>query len=118
MFFNVGTIRTAFQQLDQKLTPVKIHQFWTKVRATALTKARKVRNTYSKISDVGTKLLPMAQTAATVMRYGPEVLGFESARKGLGRYTTSAQIKPKYDWSDVYDLNSLLKGQYFFSRYK
>ena len=71
-------------------------------------------------------------TAATAMGYGPEVVGFETARKGLdmvnnakntvdslrnqGRAFTAggippAQIKPKYDYSDVYNLNSLFKGQ-------
>ena len=28
-------------------------------------------------------MLPIAETAATTMGYGPEVSGFESARKGL-----------------------------------
>ena len=76
----------------------------------------------------------MAETAATAMGYGPEVLGFESAQKGLdminlnnakntvdslrnqGRVFTAggvppARIKPKYDFSDIYNLNSLFKGQ-------
>ena len=85
-----------------------------------------------KISDVGNKLLPMAETVATGLGYGPEVLGFEAARKGLdminnaksnvdtlrnqGRVFTSgdmpkSEIKPRYDYSDVYNLNSLFKGQ-------
>ena len=93
---------------------------------------RKVSNTSDKILDVGNKLLPMAETAASAMGYGPEVLGFEGVRKGLdmvnsakndvdtlrsqGRaftagYIPPAQIKPKYDYSDVYNLNSLFKGQ-------
>ena len=131
MVFNVGKIRTTMQQLGQKLTPDKIHQFGTKVRDTALTIGRKVSNTLGKIGDVGNKLLPMAETAATAMGYGPEVLGFETARKGLdmvnnakntgdslrnqGRAFTAGgipptQIKPKYDYSDVYNLNSLFKG--------
>ena len=32
MSFNVGKIGTTVQQLGQKLTPDKIHQFGTKVR--------------------------------------------------------------------------------------
>ena len=132
MVFNVGKIRTNMQQLGQKLTPDKIHQFGTKVRDTALAIGRKVSNTLGKIGDVGNKLSPMAETAATAMGYGLEVLGFESARKGLdmvnnakntvdslcnqGRAFTAGgipptQIKPKYDYSDVYNLNSLFKGQ-------
>ena len=35
MVFNVGKIRTTLQQLGQKLTPDKIHQFGTEVRDTA-----------------------------------------------------------------------------------
>ena len=74
----------------------------------------------------------MAETVGTALGYGPEIAGFETARKGLdmvnnakntvdslrnqGRAFTaagvpSAQIKPKYDYSDVYNLNSLFKGQ-------
>ena len=45
MIFNVGKIRTTMQQLGQKLTPDKIHQFGTKVRYMALTIGRKVSNT-------------------------------------------------------------------------
>ena len=52
MVFNVGKIRTTMQQLGQKLTPDKIHQFGTKVRDTALTIGRKVSNTLGKIGDV------------------------------------------------------------------
>ena len=132
MVFNVGKIRTTMQQLGQKLTPDKIQQFGTKIRDGALTLGRKVSNTLGKISDVGNKLLPMAETVATGLGYGPEVLGFEGARKGLdminnaksnvdtlrnqGRAFTSggipkSKIKPKYDYSDVYNLNSLFKGQ-------
>ena len=70
MVFNVGKIRTTMQQIGQKLTPDKIHQFGTKVRDTALQIGRKVSNTLGKISDVGNKLLPMAETAATAMGYG------------------------------------------------
>ena len=132
MVFNVGKIRTTMQQIGQKLTPDKIHQFGTKVRDTALQIGRKVSNTLGKISDVGNKLLPMAETAATALGYGPEVVGFEGVRKGLDMVNTAknnvdtlhnqgraftaggippAQIKPKYDYSDVYNLNSLFKGQ-------
>ena len=32
MVFNVGKIRSTIQQIGQKLTPDKIHQFGTKVR--------------------------------------------------------------------------------------
>ena len=74
----------------------------------------------------------MAQTAASAMGYGLEVLGFETAQKGLvmvnnvkssvgilrnqGRAVTAAGIPPsqitfRYDYSDVYNLNSLVKGQ-------
>ena len=73
----------------------------------------------------------MAETAATAMGYGPAILGFESARKGLDMINNAkntvdtlrnqgcvftagaplgiapAQIKPKYDYLDVYNLNSL-----------
>ena len=42
MVFNVGKIRTTMQQIGQKLTPDKIHQFGTKVRDTALQIGRKV----------------------------------------------------------------------------
>ena len=131
MVFNVGKIRTTMQQIGQKLTPDKIHQFGTKVRDTALTIGRKVSNTLGKISDVGNKLLPMAETGATAMGF-PEVAAFEGIRKGLDMVNTAknnvdtlrnqgraftasgippAQIKPKYDYSDVYNLNSLFKGQ-------
>ena len=41
------------QQLGQKLTLDKIHQFGTKVRDSAQTLGRKVSNTVGKISDVG-----------------------------------------------------------------
>ena len=131
MVFNVGKIRTTMQQIAQKLTPDKIQQFGIKVRDTALKIGRKVSNTLGKISDVGSKLLPMAETAAPAMGYGPEVVGFEGVRKGLDMVNTAknnvdtlrnqgraftaggippAQIKPKYDYSDVYNLNSLFKG--------
>ena len=135
MFFNVGKIRTTMQQIGQKLTPDTIHQFGTKVRDTALQIGRKVSNTLGKISDVGNKLLPMAETVATGLGYGAEVAGFVGIRKGLDMVNTAknnvdtlrnqgraftaggippAQIKPKYDYSDVYNLNLLFKGQYFF----
>ena len=65
------------QQIGQKLTPQNIHQFGTKVRDTALQVGRKVSNTLGKISDVGTKLLPMLETGATMMGYGPEVAGLK-----------------------------------------
>ena len=131
MVFNVGKIRSTIQQLGQKLTPDKIQQFGTKVRDTAFQIGQKVSNTLGKVSDSGNKLLPMAETVATGLGYGPEVLGFETARKGLdmvnnakntvdslcnqGRAFQSggippAQIKPKYHYSDVYNLNSLFKG--------
>ena len=92
---------------------------------------RKVYNTLGKVTDIGTKLLPMAETGAAAMGYGPEVWGFEGARKGLdiiknakntvdtlrhqGRAFTAggippAQIKTKYNYSDVHNLNSLFKG--------
>ena len=99
---------------------------------TALTIGRKVSNTLGKLGDVGNKLLPMAETAAAALGYGPEVLGFETARKGLYMVNNAkqnvdtlrnkglaftkggippAQIKPKYDYSDVYNLNSLFQGK-------
>ena len=74
----------------------------------------------------------MAETVATGLGYGPEVLGFETARKGLDMVNNAkqnvdtlrnqglaftkggippAQIKPKYDYNDVYNLNSLFKGK-------
>ena len=81
--FNVGKIRITLQQLGQKLTPDNIQRFGTKVRDMALTIGRKVSNTLSKVRDIDNKLLPMTETAATAMGYGLEVLGFESARKGL-----------------------------------
>ena len=56
MVFNVGKIRTTMQQLGQKLTPDKIHQFGTKVRDTALTIGRKVSNTLGKVEGIGNKL--------------------------------------------------------------
>ena len=132
MVFSLGKIRSNIQQLGQKLTADKIQQFGTKLRDNALVFGRKVSNTLGKISDVGNKLLPMAETVATGLGYGPEVLGFEGARKGLdminnaksnvdtlrnqGRAFTSggmpkSEIKPTYDYSDVYNLNSLFKGQ-------
>ena len=131
MVFNVGKIRNTIQQLGQKLTPQNIQQFGTKVRDTALQVGRKVSNTLGKVGDIGNKLLPMAETAASMMGYGPEVAGFETARKGLDMVSNAkknvdtlrnqglaftkggippAQIKPKYDYSDVYNLNSLFKG--------
>ena len=61
MVFNVGKIRSTMQSIGQKLTPDKILQFGTKVRDTALQIGRKVSNTLGKISDVGHKLLPMAE---------------------------------------------------------
>ena len=75
--FNVGKNRTTFQNLGQKLTSGNIQFFATKLRSNALVFEQKVSNTLGKISDVGNKLLPMAETAATAMVYGPEVLGFE-----------------------------------------
>jgi hypothetical protein len=131
MVFNLGKIRSTIQNFGQKLTPGNIQTFGTKLRDNALTFGRKVSNTLGKISDVANKLLPMAETAATAMGYGPEVLGFEGVKKGLnmvnnakqnvdslrnqGLAFTSAgipqtQIKPKYNYEDVYNLNSLFKG--------
>ena len=83
MVFNIDKIKTTMQQIGQKLTLDKIHQFGTRVRETALQIGRKVSNTAGKISVVGTKLLPMAETAATAMGYVPEPLGIEGANKGL-----------------------------------
>jgi len=135
MIFNVGKIRTTMQQLGQKLTADKIHQFGTKVRDTTLQIGRKVSNTLGKVGDIGNKLLPMAETVGTALGYGPEIAGFETARKGLDMVNNAktavdtlhnqgrdfsvggippAQIKPKYDYSDVYNLNSLLKVSIFF----
>ena len=132
MVFNVGKIRSTIQQLGQKLTADKIHQCGTKFRDSALQIGRKVSNTLGKVGDIGNKLLPMAETVGTALGYGPEIATFETARKVLdmvnnakqtvdslrnqGRaFTTGcippAQIKPKYDYSDVYNLNSLFKGQ-------
>ena len=132
MVFNVGKIRNTIQQLRQKLTPDEIHQFGTKVRDSALTLGRKVSNTLGKISDVGNKLLPMAETVGTALGYGPEIAGFETARKGLNMVNNAkntvdtlrnqgqgfqsvsvptSQIKPKYDYNDVINLNSLFKGK-------
>jgi len=132
MVFSLGKIRSNIQQLGQKLTADKIQQFGTKLRDNALVFGRKVSNTLGKISDVGNKLLPIAETVATGLGYGPEVAGFETARKGLDmvnnaknnvdtiRHQTRAftsggipthQIKPKYNYEDVYNLNSLFKGQ-------
>ena len=120
------------QQIGQKLTPQNIYQFGTKVRDTALQIGRKVSNALGKVSDVGNKLLPMAETVGTALGYGPEIAGFETAWKGLDMVNNAkntvdslrnqgkafqsgglppAQIKPKYDYSDVYNLNSLFKGQ-------
>ena len=131
MVFNVGKIRSTMQQLGQKLTPQNIQQFGTKVWDTALQVGRKISNTLGKVGDIGNKLLPMAETVGTALGYGPEVLGFETARKGLDMVNNAkqnvdtlrnqglaftkggippAQIKPKYDYSDVYNLNSLFKG--------
>ena len=131
MVFNVGKIRNTIQQLGQKLTPQNIQQFGTKVRDTALQVGRKVSNTLGKVGDIGNKLLPMAETAATAMGYSGEVAAFEGARKGLDMVSNAkktvdtlrnqglaftkggippAQIKPKYDYSDVYNLKSLFKG--------
>ena len=132
MVLTLSKIRSGIQQIGQKLTPGNIQQFGTKVQDTALTWGRKASNTLGKVSDIGNKLLPMAETAATALGYGPEVLRFETARKGLGMVNDAkntvdtlrnqgrafqsggippAQIKPKYDYSDVYNLNSLFKGQ-------
>ena len=138
MVFNVGKIRSTIQQLGQKLTADKIHQFGTKFRDSALQIGRKVSNTLGKVGDIGNKLLPMAETVGTALGYGPEIAGFETARKGLDMVNNAkqnvdtlrnqglaftkggippAQIKPKYDYSDVYNLNSLFQWQYFFSFY-
>jgi hypothetical protein len=138
MVFNVGKIRSTIQQLGQKLTPDKIQQFGTKVRDMAFQIGRKVSNTLGKVSDIGNKLLPMAETVGTALGYGPEVLGFETARKGLDMVNNAkqnvdtlrnqglaftkggippAQIKPKYDYSNVYNLTSLFKGIFFPSFY-
>ena len=74
----------------------------------------------------------MAETVGTALGYGPEIAGFETARKGLDMVNNAkntvdslrnqgkafqsggippAQIIPKYGYSDVYNLNSLFKGQ-------
>ena len=74
----------------------------------------------------------MAETAATALGYGPEVVGFEGVRKGLDMVNTAknnvdtlcnqgraftansippSQIKPKQYYSDVYILTSLFKGK-------
>ena len=83
MVFNVGKIRSTIQQLGQKLTADKIHQCGTKFRDSALQIGRKVSNTLGKVGDIGNKLLPMAETVGTALGYGPEIAGFETARKGL-----------------------------------
>ena len=123
MVFSLGKIRSNIQQLGQKLTADKIQQFGTKLRENALVFGGKVSNTLGKISDVGNKLLPMAETVATGLGYGPEVLDMINNAKSnvdtlrnQGRAFTSggipkSDIKPRYDYSDVYNLNSLFKGQ-------
>ena len=70
MVFNVGKIRSTMQQIGQKLTPSNIQQFGTKVRDTAFQIGRKVSNTLGKVSDIGNKLLPMAETVGTALGYG------------------------------------------------
>ena len=70
MVCNVGTIRTTMQQLGQKLTPDKMHQFGTKVRDTTLQIGRKVSNMFGKISDVRNKLLSMAETVGRAFGQG------------------------------------------------
>ena len=96
MVFTVRKIRTTMQQLGQKLTPDKIHQFCTRVRDTALQIGRKVSNTLGKISDVGNKLLPTAETVGTALVYGSERADFETARKALGM-VNNAKTKEKLD---------------------
>ena len=44
---------------------------------------KKVSNILGNVGDIGNKLLPMAETVATGLGYGPDVFGFETARKGL-----------------------------------
>ena len=44
---------------------------------------KKVANTLGKISDVGNKLLRMAETAGTTLGYGSEIVCFGTATKGL-----------------------------------
>ena len=111
MVFNVGKIRSTIQQLGQKLTPQNIQQFGTKVRDTALQVGRKVSNTLGKVGDIGNKLLPMADTTDMVSNAKKTVdtlrnQGLAFTKGGI----PPAQIKPKYDYSDVYNLNSLFKG--------
>ena len=131
MVFSFQGIKSGIQQLGQKLTPDKIQQFGQKVRDNALTFGRKVSNTLGKVSDVGNKLLPIAETVATGLGFGPEVALLEGARKGLNKVQqiknvvdntreqaqkfqmpniAPANIKPKYNFDDVYNLNSQYKG--------
>ena len=91
MVFNVGKIRSTMQQLGQKLTPQNIQQFGTKVRDTAFQIGRKVSNTLGKVSDIGNKLLPMAETVGTALGYGLEALAFETAKKGLDMVNNAKQ---------------------------
>ena len=76
MVFNVGIIRTTMlvQQVGQKLTPDKIHQFGTKVRDTALQVGERVRKILGKVFDIGNKLLPMAEKVGAALGNGPLVL--------------------------------------------
>ena len=65
-------------KIRSKILPDNIQWFGTKQQDTI---GRKVSHTLEKVSDICTKLFPMAETAATIMGYGQEIVGFETAGK-------------------------------------
>ena len=83
MVFNLGKIRTTMKQLRQNLTPDKMHMFGTKVNTQLCKLVEKFLINQVNFGCWIYKFFPIdiRETIATGSGYGPEVEGFETAKK-------------------------------------
>ena len=81
----INQISKHVRSIGQKLTAQNIQNFGTKAMNTAHVLGRKVSNTLHKIENVGNALMPVVQTAATMVGFGPEISAITAAHNGLNR---------------------------------